>query len=116
MVAGEGTVMTSLIIGPGGSPNVDTFPRPLMEWSEELFRGVFEGCQGRGGFREFGLTETDYVVRGEDGEDMKIGGNAQVRAVPVLSAATGTRHAPLSEETCNAIGTANRARGAGTRA
>ncbi|GBG93054.1 hypothetical protein CBR_g58409 [Chara braunii] len=66
VVVDESTLFVSLICSSTAIPNVPCFPRPIMEWTEEVYSPVFEGAPG------FRLREHDYVFG-----DKKFGGNAQ---------------------------------------
>jgi len=70
VVADADTVFVSLIMDQAAVASVPAFPRPLMEWSEGMYRPLFGPHAPAGA--PFSLTETDYVYGRR-----KFGGNAQ---------------------------------------
>uniref|UniRef100_A0A1D1ZP07 BPL/LPL catalytic domain-containing protein n=1 Tax=Auxenochlorella protothecoides TaxID=3075 RepID=A0A1D1ZP07_AUXPR len=66
VVVDSDTLFTGLIMGVDEVPGLEPFPRPIMKWTEDLFKPVF------GKYGDFALREHDYVFK-----DVKFGGNAQ---------------------------------------
>lgn len=66
VVVDNDTIFTALIMSGSTIPDVPCYPRPIMEWTEQLYKPVFD----RHG--PFTLREHDYVFG-----ERKCGGNAQ---------------------------------------
>jgi len=62
----QDTIFATLVSDDKTLPEVEAYPRPLMEWTEKLYHGAL------GQFGDFKLRENDYCFR-----ETKIGGNAQ---------------------------------------
>lgn len=66
VIVDENTVFVTLICGGDSVPIPKLYPRPIMDWTEELYVPAFRSIPG------FQLREHDYVFG-----DRKFGGNAQ---------------------------------------
>lgn len=64
----NGCRMVSLILSRSSLPHVQSFPRPIMEWSGVLYRNAFQPHLGEA----FQLKDNDYVFGSH-----KVAGNAQ---------------------------------------
>lgn len=67
VVVDHNTIFTSLIMSEGEVPGLQAYPRPIMKWTEDLFKHAFDKYE-----KNFLLQEHDYAFG-----QRKFGGNAQ---------------------------------------
>ncbi|CAM9547234.1 unnamed protein product, partial [Heterosigma akashiwo] len=71
VIVDEDTIFISLIMNKASFPQIEPFPRTIMDWTGEVYSPVFEKYLSP--FSEsFAVRENDYVLG-----DKKFGGNAQ---------------------------------------
>eukprot|EP00697_Spironema_sp_BW2_P016164 gnl/Spiro4/7294_TR3816_c0_g1_i2.p1 gnl/Spiro4/7294_TR3816_c0_g1~~gnl/Spiro4/7294_TR3816_c0_g1_i2.p1 ORF type:complete len:289 (+),score=72.17 gnl/Spiro4/7294_TR3816_c0_g1_i2:104-868(+) len=74
VVVDSNSLLVSFVFGRDILPHVDPYPRPIMNWSGELYQRVF----ARLGLQQFHLLENDYVLRASPhAPALKFAGNAQ---------------------------------------
>lgn len=66
VIVDPGTIFVTLICNKDAVPDVQSYPRSIMQWSSLLYNEVFQGIG------DFHLRENDYVFG-----NRKFGGNAQ---------------------------------------
>jgi len=71
VIVDEDTLFFSLIMNKDSLPNVEPFPRSIMNWTGELYSPVFKDLLSPFS-SPFAVRENDYVLG-----DLKIAGNAQ---------------------------------------
>jgi lipoate-protein ligase A len=71
VIVDENTIFASLIMNRDDLPDVNPYPREIMDWSTSIYGPALQRIASAGTI-QLGLRENDYVFG-----DMKFGGNAQ---------------------------------------